>query len=182
MLGGRLSPALGGGLASGAALISYTAGLGSTPYPGLPNDPCEQLTVLQTLLRNAVTSANKLQTPCCSRPVQACEGASEKYNAIRRGYKEGKTVDQLARRHRTTEAAVRVALTDPLPPIRFHDLRHGAATLSLAANVDIKVVSETLGHSKSSFTRDTYTSVISEVAQAAAEAIVAIVPRSRAAG
>lgn len=106
----------------------------------------------------------------------------EKYNAIRRGHKDGKTVAELARRHRTTEEAVAVALTDPLPPIRFHDLRHGAATLSLAANVDIKVVSETLGHAKSSFTRDTYTSVIPEVAQAAAEAVAAIVPRSRKAG
>ena len=36
-----------------------------------------------------------------------------------------------------------------LPPIRFHDLRHGAATLSLAAGVDIKIVQEMLGHSTS---------------------------------
>jgi len=37
----------------------------------------------------------------------------------------------------------------------------------LAAGVELKVVSETLGHSKSSFTRDVYTSVIPEVHQAA---------------
>lgn len=64
-----------------------------------------------------------------------------------------------------------------LPPIRLHDLRHGAATLSLAAGVDMKVVSETLGHARSSFTADTYTSVVPEVAQEAAEATAAIVPR-----
>ncbi|HXL94539.1 MAG TPA: hypothetical protein VN969_36880 [Streptosporangiaceae bacterium] len=29
-----------------------------------------------------------------------------------------------------------------LPPIRLHDLRHLAATLALAANVDIKIVRE----------------------------------------
>jgi integrase len=103
----------------------------------------------------------------------------EKDNAIRRGFKDGKTIEQLARRHRVSEAAVEVALTEPLPPIRFHDLRHGAATLSLAAGVEMKVVSETLGHSKSSFTSDVYTSVIPEVHQAAAEAVAAIVPRSR---
>lgn len=103
----------------------------------------------------------------------------EKYNAIRQGFKDGRTVEQLARRHRVSEAAVEVALTQPLPPIRFHDLRHGAATLALAARVDMKVVSETLGHSKSSFTNDVYTSVIPEVHQAAAEAVAAIVPRSR---
>jgi len=73
-----------------------------------------------------------------------------------------------------------VALTEPLPPIRYHDLRHGAATMSLAAGVDMKVVSETLGHAKSSFTSDVYTSVIPEVHQAAAEAVAAIVPRNRA--
>jgi integrase len=111
------------------------------------------------------------------------DGFIKKYNAIRDGYRRGKTVGELARKQRTSEAAVMVAINgEPLPPIRYHDLRHGAATLALAAGVDIKVVSETLGHSKSSFTRDAYTSVIPEVAQAAAEAVVAIVPRTRAAG
>ncbi len=64
-----------------------------------------------------------------------------------------------------------------LPPIRFHDLRHRSATLSLAAGVDIKVVQEMLGHSTSAFTRDVYTSVVPEIATAAAEAVAAIVPR-----
>jgi len=45
-----------------------------------------------------------------------------------------------------------------LPPIRLHDLRHGAATMALEAEVDIKVVQELLGHSTSVLTRDTYTS------------------------
>ncbi|RCG29010.1 site-specific integrase [Sphaerisporangium album] len=67
-----------------------------------------------------------------------------------------------------------------LPPIRFHDLRHCAATLMLAAGVDMKVVSATLGHSRYSFTADVYTSVVPEVAQAAAEATAAIIPRRRA--
>jgi len=64
-----------------------------------------------------------------------------------------------------------------LPPVRFHDLRHGSATLSLAAGVDIKVVQEMLGHATSAFTRDVYTSVVPEIATAAAEAVTAIVPR-----
>ena len=34
-----------------------------------------------------------------------------------------------------------------LPDVRFHDLRHDAATVLLAAKVDLKVVSELLGHS-----------------------------------
>ncbi|WP_431897818.1 tyrosine-type recombinase/integrase [Nonomuraea sp. bgisy101] len=70
-----------------------------------------------------------------------------------------------------------------LPPIRFHDLRHCAATFGLAAGNDMKVISATLGHSKHSFTADTYTSVVPQLAKAAAEATVAIIPRrSRKAG
>ncbi|MEV0621708.1 tyrosine-type recombinase/integrase [Nonomuraea sp. NPDC050404] len=61
-----------------------------------------------------------------------------------------------------------------LPPIRLHDLRHGAATTMLAAGVDIKIVQETLGHKSSAFTRDTYTSVYPEAAAAAAEATAAL--------
>jgi integrase len=62
-----------------------------------------------------------------------------------------------------------------LPPVRLHDLRHGAASLMLAARVDLKVVQETLGHVSSTFTRDTYTSVYPEVARAAAESTAALV-------
>ncbi|MFI6842844.1 tyrosine-type recombinase/integrase [Nonomuraea africana] len=40
--------------------------------------------------------------------------------------------------------------------MRLHDLRHGAASLMLAAGVEIKVVQETLGHTSSAFTADTY--------------------------
>ncbi|MEU1723343.1 tyrosine-type recombinase/integrase [Nonomuraea sp. NPDC005692] len=56
-----------------------------------------------------------------------------------------------------------------LPPIRLHDLRHGAASLMPAAGVEMKVAQETLGHTSSTFTADTYTSVYPQVATAAAE-------------
>jgi Putative peptidoglycan binding domain len=64
-----------------------------------------------------------------------------------------------------------------LPPIRLHDLRHGAATLALAAGTDMKVISAMLRHSSIKITADTYTSVLPEVAREAAEAAVRIVPR-----
>ena len=69
-----------------------------------------------------------------------------------------------------------------LPPIRFHDLRHTAATLMLAAGIDMKVVQETLGHSARAVTSDIYTSVLPELARAAAEAVVTIVPRTTTRG
>ena len=43
-----------------------------------------------------------------------------------------------------------------LPPIRLHDLRHGAATLALAAGVDLRTVQDQLGHSSIVLTADTY--------------------------
>lgn len=64
-----------------------------------------------------------------------------------------------------------------LPPIRLHDLRHGAASLSLAAGNELKVVQATLGHSSIVLTADTYTSVLPCLAHQAAEATAALVLR-----
>jgi integrase len=64
-----------------------------------------------------------------------------------------------------------------LPPITLHGLRHGSATMALAAGVPIKAISEMLGHSTSAFTADVYTEVAEELADAAASAIAAYVPR-----
>ena len=68
-----------------------------------------------------------------------------------------------------------IAYLAGLPPIRLHDLRHGAATLALTAGVDIKIVQEMLGHSSRAITSDTYTTVLPEVARAAAEAAAALI-------
>lgn len=65
-----------------------------------------------------------------------------------------------------------------LPPVRFHDLRHGAASLCKAAGQDSKHISALLGHSRSSFTDDIYVLLFPEVAKAAADAAAAIVPRA----
>ncbi|MQA86720.1 MAG: tyrosine-type recombinase/integrase [Streptosporangiales bacterium] len=101
------------------------------------------------------------------------------YAAIRcRYYDEGWSVARIARRHRISEQAVRVAVEGgPLPPIRFHDLRHGAATMLRAAHVPIKAISDMLGHASTSFTDDVYTAVAEELAEQAASAIMAFVPR-----
>ena len=65
-----------------------------------------------------------------------------------------------------------------LPPVRFHDLRHGAASLAKAAGLDSKYIAALLGHARSSFTDDVYVTLFPEVAKAAAEAAAAIVPRA----
>jgi integrase-like protein len=65
-----------------------------------------------------------------------------------------------------------------LPPVRLHDLRHGAATLALAAGVDLRTVQEQLGHSSIVLTADTYIAVLPEVARAAAEKVAALILRA----
>jgi integrase len=47
-----------------------------------------------------------------------------------------------------------------LPPIRFHDLRHSAATLLMEKGVHAKVVQELLGHSSIMMTLDIYSHVL----------------------
>jgi integrase len=61
----------------------------------------------------------------------------------------------------------KLLLANDLPDVRFHDLRHGAATVLLAAKVDVKVVSELLGHSSVAITVDIYQSVLPEMQQEA---------------
>jgi integrase len=46
-----------------------------------------------------------------------------------------------------------------MPRMRFHDLRHGAASLLLAQCVHPRVVMEQLGHSQISLTMNTYSHV-----------------------
>jgi integrase len=100
-------------------------------------------------------------------------------NIRERALGDGWSVERTARKYRTTEAAVEVALRMPLPPIRLHDLRHGAATMLLAAGVDDKFVSEVLGHASNSFTKDVYAVVAKEMAADATRRIAAFIPRQK---
>ena len=56
-----------------------------------------------------------------------------------------------------------------LPHIRFHDLRHTAATLLLSRGIHPKIASEILGHSTVAITLDLYSHVTSNMQQQAAQ-------------
>ncbi len=58
-----------------------------------------------------------------------------------------------------------------LPDIRFHDLRHTAATPLLLEGVQPLVVSEMLGHSSVAFTLATYGHVLAEMRKPARDAM-----------
>lgn len=57
-----------------------------------------------------------------------------------------------------------------LPPVRLHDLRHGAASLAHQASADLKTLQDLLGHSSIVITADTYTSVLPDVQRDCADA------------
>lgn len=58
-----------------------------------------------------------------------------------------------------------------LPRIRFHDLRHTAATQLLADDVHPKIVQEMLGHSSIALTLDTYSHVLPAVRRKASNSM-----------
>lgn len=58
-----------------------------------------------------------------------------------------------------------------VPQIRFHDLRHSFATLSLEQGMDIKTISHMLGHTDAGFTMNTYMHVTESMQQTVANAM-----------
>jgi integrase len=137
----------------------------------------------QRLWGDAWTDSGRVFTATNNQPVkpayvsQRFDLLLQRYATLRRRYADGWSVERIARRHRSSVDLVRVVLAGPaLPPIRFHDLRHGAATMVHAAGVSIKGVSEILGHASESFTADVYAVVADELADDTAVKIAAFVP------
>lgn len=74
-----------------------------------------------------------------------------------------------------TRRLVQLVKLHDLPPIRFHDLRHEAASLMGAAGVGLQVIRRVLGHSSVVTTADTYWQVFRETAVAAVNAAADLV-------
>ncbi len=87
---------------------------------------------------------------------------------------DGSTLDP----HWVTKRFREVCVQAGVRPIRLHDLRHGQASLMLAAGVPMAVVSKRLGHSSLAITSDTYSHLLEGVGQQAATAAAALVPRN----
>jgi integrase len=83
--------------------------------------------------------------------------------------------DHVSRRFR------QLAQAAGLPVIRFHAARHTAASLALEADIDLKIVSDQLGHSTTRITQDLYQHVRHKLRVDAAEKVVALLPTHPAA-
>ena len=71
----------------------------------------------------------------------------------------------------------RLAFLAGLPPIREHDIRHGAASLARLGGADMKAIQGMLRHSSLSITSDTYTSLFNDESFAVAEQMASVMPR-----
>ena len=58
-----------------------------------------------------------------------------------------------------------------LPSIRFHDLRHTFTSHAASSGIEPKTLSEIVGHTKASFTLDTYAHVTSDMQKSAANIV-----------
>jgi integrase len=76
-----------------------------------------------------------------------------------------------------TRRFARLARSAGLRVVRLHDLRHGSASLQIAAGVPLVVISKRLGHSSTAVTSDVYGHLLEGVGRQAAEAAAALVPR-----
>lgn len=70
---------------------------------------------------------------------------------------------------------VRHAAASGLPHIRLHDLRRSYATAALGAGIPAKIVSERLGHASIAITLDTYSHVLPNMQEQAAEQVAQLI-------
>ena len=73
-----------------------------------------------------------------------------------------------------TKRVQQIAQAAGLGHLRFHDLRHTAATLMLSAGTHPKIVSERLGHATINITLDTYSHVLPDMQHEAALTLAAL--------
>ena len=68
-----------------------------------------------------------------------------------------------------THTFIKVTRKASLTGLRLHDLRHSYASLMLAAGVNVKAISQSMGHANIGITLDTYSHLLPGMGKAAAE-------------
>ena len=68
----------------------------------------------------------------------------------------------------------RILAKAELPDVRFHDLRHSAASLMLAHGIPLRSIQDILGHSSITLTANLYAHVGEQLRREAADAMDAV--------
>ena len=100
---------------------------------------------------------------------------SENQSIFRKTYLRGQYEDGPLRPDYLTVAFGRLVKRSGLPPVRLHDLRHGAATMMLPRGTELKVIADQLGHSSVVLTADSYLSVAVELGLKSAAAAARLI-------
>ncbi|GGV45146.1 site-specific integrase [Actinomadura cremea] len=155
-------------LDTGAATIRWQiTQIGDETFQGKPKTEAGEATITLDSATIKVLRAHKAQQN--TDRLAAGDAWTET------GYVFTTPTGQPLRPNEVTEQFEQLSMETGLPPIRLHDLRHGAATFLLAAGHDMKVVQETLRLSSLAIASDIYTSVLPQLARQAAEDAAAIV-------
>jgi integrase len=133
--------------------------------------PPVAITALQQLLDARRTATLTPLTPSADAYVFT-RPASDRLGRER----QHTTGQPLTPRHVTTELQ-RLLVGAGLPRLRFHDLRHTAATALHGQGVDLHTISRRLGHSRISTTSDLYMHTWEQADQAASDAMESLVTR-----
>ena len=114
---------------------------------------------------STVTALRRHRKDQASRKLLCGAAWQEKDLVVDRG--DGESVDPDSVSHAFAEIADHVGM----PDVRIHDLRHGFASALLRSGVNVKVVSEALGHSRTAFTMDVYAHVLPGMGEQVADVI-----------
>jgi len=109
----------------------------------------------------------------CQREVRLAAGAAWEDS----GFVFTSPIGTALEQRNVTRQFHELLIAADLPPVRFQDLRHTAATLLLAQGVDPRTIMETLGHSQISLTMNTYSHVLPSLQEDAAAKMNAILLR-----
>lgn len=106
----------------------------------------------------------------CEALAEGCEGRSRDALVFGNGREYLRQPD--SRRGWFKAARARAIAADPdFPEVTLHDLRHTAASLSVATGTNVKAIQRMLGHVSAAMTLDTYADLLDDDLDAVADAL-----------
>ncbi|MEU6036110.1 site-specific integrase [Actinomadura sp. NPDC047616] len=153
-------------LDNGTATIRWQK-IGAETFEGKPKTEAGEATISLDTATNKVLRAHKAR--------QNAERLQAGDAWVETGYVFTTPTGELVTPNQVTDQFEQLSMEAGLPPIRLHDLRHGAATFLLAAGYDMKVVQETPRLSSITIAADIYTRLLPQLAHKSAEDAAAVI-------